>query len=210
MGTITDELARAADHLQASDNVMANLIAKVGPCTLRFERNRFRMLVRSIIGQQLSARAARTIRERFDELVGSKRYAPENVAALSIAQVRSVGMSANKASFIIELAAGVADGRVVLNQLGRLGNDEIVQELTQIRGVGRWTAHMFLIFSIGRLDVLPYDDMGVRGAIRRFYDLEDVPDTNIMTKIAMPWRPYASVASWYCWQALDRGIGNGR
>ena len=175
---------------------------------MRFERNRFRMLVRSIIGQQLSAKAASTIRARFETLVGSKRYLPKDVGDLSIEQLRSVGLSANKASFIRELAKSVASEQIALNRLGRLSDDQVITELTRIKGVGRWTAHMFLIFSLGRLDVLPYDDMGVRGAIRRFYSLDDVPDIYMMDEIATPWRPYASVASWYCWQSLDMRISS--
>jgi DNA-3-methyladenine glycosylase II len=206
---LRNQLLIATDHLAQHDEIIASLIEQVGPCTMRFERNRFRMLVRSIIGQQLSAKAASTIRGRFETLVGSKRYPAKDVCALNTDQLRSVGLSSRKASYILTLAEGVASEQIKLNRLGRLSNDEVIGELTRIKGVGRWTAHMFLIFSLRRLDVLPYDDMGVRGAIRRFYDLDVVPDIEMMDHIAAPWRPYASVASWYCWQGLDMKINSG-
>jgi DNA-3-methyladenine glycosylase II len=203
---LRDKLLMATEHLAQHDEIVASLIEQVGPCRLRFERNRFRMLVRSIIGQQLSAKAASTIRARFETLIGSTQYQPEEVLALSFDQLRSVGLSSGKATYIAELAEGVSSQRVQLNRLGRLSDDQVIEELTRIKGVGRWTAHMFLIFSLGRLDILPYDDMGVRGAIRRFYQLKDVPDHDTMDRIAKPWRPFASVASWYCWQGLDLKI----
>jgi DNA-3-methyladenine glycosylase II len=203
---LRNQLLIATDHLAQHDETIASMIKQVGPCTMRFERNRFRMLVRSIIGQQLSAKAASTIRGRFETLVGSKRYPAGDICDLNPDQLRSVGLSSRKASYILALAEGVTSGKIVLNRLGRLSDDEVISELTRIKGVGRWTAHMFLIFSLQRLDVLPYDDMGVRGAIRRFYDLDDVPDIDMMDQISAPWRPYASVASWYCWQSLDMQI----
>lgn len=200
---MSDKLLIATEHLAQRDDVIASLIEQVGPCKMRRERNRFRMLVRSIIGQQLSSKAAATIRRRFEELIGTTQYRAEEISRLSFEQLRSVGLSTSKANYILELAESVASGQVALNEVGRLDDEAVIKQLTQIKGVGRWTAHMFLIFSLGRLDVLPYDDMGVRGAIRRFYQLDDVPDHASMDRIAEPWRPYASVASWYCWQGLD-------
>lgn len=203
---VREQLEQATGHLAASDPVMAYMVKQVGPCTLRLERNAFRMLVRSIIGQQLSSKAARTIRVRFEGLVGAKQFTPEAVVSKSLDDLRAVGISSSKSRFILALASGVVSGEISFNTLGRMTDDDAIARLTQIKGVGRWTAHMFLIFSLGRLDVLPCDDAGVRSAIRRFYKLESLPCTEEMIEIAAPWRPYASVASWYCWQCLDNQI----
>jgi DNA-3-methyladenine glycosylase II len=165
------------------------------------ERDRFSMLVRSIISQQISTSAARSIRRRLQEL------APDMTAAsltrFTVDQLRSVGLSPQKASYVADLARKVNDGTVELRQIGRLSDERVVEQLTLVRGIGRWTAQMFLIFSLGRLDVFPYDDLGVRTAIRNRYGLADLPDTHTAHAIAAPWRPYASVASWYCWRTLD-------
>lgn len=188
-------------HLQVADPVMAAIIDAVGPFTLRLERDRFVMLVRSIISQQISTSAARSIRRRLQELAPDMRS--ETLAQFSMGQLRSVGLSPQKASYITDLAHKVSDGAVDLRQIGRLSDERIVEQLTQVRGIGRWTAQMFLIFSLGRLDVFPHDDLGVRTAIRNRYGLDDLPDKQTAHAIAAPWRPYASVASWYCWRTLD-------
>ena len=121
----------------------------------------------------------------------------------TVDQLRSVGLSPQKASYVADLARKVNDGTVDLRQIGRLSDERVVEQLTQVRGIGRWTAQMFLIFSLGRLDVFPHDDLGVRTAIRDRYGLADLPDKQTAHAIAAPWRPYASVASWYCWRTLD-------
>ena len=112
-------------------------------------------------------------------------------------------MSPQKASYVTDLVQKVNDGTVSLRQIGRLSDEQVVKQLTQVRGIGRWTAQMFLIFSLGRLDVFPHDDLGVRMAIRDRYGLADLPDEQAADAIAAPWRPYATVASWYCWRSLD-------
>jgi DNA-3-methyladenine glycosylase II len=194
-------IQKARHHLRAADPVMKTAIDAVGPFTLRLERDRFGMLVRSIISQQISTSAARSIRRRLQEL------APDMKAATLVQftgdQLRSVGLSPQKASYVADLACKVNDGTVDLQQIGRLSDERIVEELTQVKGIGRWTAQMFLIFSLGRLDVFPHDDLGVRTAIRNRYGLDDLPDKQTAVAIAAPWRPYASVASWYCWRSLD-------
>lgn len=197
------EIQKARRHLRAADPVMKAVIDAVGPFTLRLERDRFGMLVRSIISQQISTSAARSIRRRLQELAGPDMTAA-NLTQFAVDQLRSVGLSPQKASYIADLARKVNDGTVGLRQIGRLSDERVVEQLTQVRGIGHWTAQMFLIFSLGRLDVFPHDDLGVRTAIRHRYGLGDLPDKQTALAIAAPWRPYASVASWYCWRSLER------
>ena len=197
------QIQSARRHLRAADPVMKAMIDAVGPYTLRFERDRFAMLVRSIVSQQISTIAAHAIRKRLMDLVGPDGLTPGNLARFDTDELRSVGLSSQKASYVADLVAKVNDGVVNLRQIGRLSDEGVVETLTQVRGIGRWTAQMFLIFSLGRPDVFPHDDLGVRAAIRDRYGLDDLPDKTTSHSIAAPWRPYASVASWYCWRSLD-------
>lgn len=194
----------ALAHLRASDPVMRRLMEAVGPFTLRPERRRrFSVLVRSIISQQVSTAASRTIRGRLEGILDGSGLTAEGIAGLSGPQLRSVGLSRQKASYLLDLAGKCLDGTVRLDRIARLGDEAVVEMLTQVKGIGRWTAEMFLIFSLGRLDVLPVDDLGVRTAIRNSYGLDDLPDKKTCLEIARPWRPYATVGSWYCWRSLD-------
>ncbi len=161
------------------------------------------MLVRSIVSQQISTIAARAIRKRLLELAGPDGLTPANLARFTLAQLRLVGLSQQKASYIADLSCKVNNGTVDLRGIGRLSDERVVETLTQVKGIGRWTAQMFLIFSVGRPDVFPHDDLGVRTAIRDRYRLDDLPDKKTSLTIAIPWRPFASVASWYCWRVLD-------
>jgi DNA-3-methyladenine glycosylase II len=197
------EIQAARRHLRAADPVMAAMIDAVGPYTLRFDRGRFGLLVRSIISQQISTSAARAIRKRLQELAGPDGLTAVNLARFTVSELRSVGLSPQKASYVADLACKVSDGTVDLQRIGRLSDERVVEQLTLVKGIGRWTAQMFLIFSLGRPDVFPHDDLGVRTAIRDRYGLDDLPDKETSHAIAAPWRPYASVASWYCWRTLD-------
>ena len=197
------DIRAARRHLRRNDPVMKSVIDAVCPYTLRFDRDRFGLLVRSIVSQQISTSAARAIRKRLMELVGRDGLTAENLARFTIDELRSVGLSQQKASYMTDLAAKVNDGTVDLRQIGRLSDERVVETLTQVRGIGRWTAQMFLIFSLGRPDVFPHDDLGVKSAIRDRYALDGLPDKKTCCAIAAPWRPYASVASWYCWRSLD-------
>lgn len=197
------KIEAALSHLQAADPILAEVIRGVGAFRLTLERQRFRMLVRSIISQQISTKAARAIRLRLDELVGSGPFTPERILQHTPDELRTVGLSSQKVAYLLDLAEKVNDGRVSLRTIGRKSDEDIIRELTQVRGIGRWTAQMFLIFSLGRLDVFPHDDLGVRAAIKRLYALSDLPTKDISLQIAEPWRPYTSVASWYCWRSGD-------
>lgn len=182
---------------------MKSMIDAVGPFTLRFNGDRFGLLVRSIISQQISTSAARAICQRLLELVGPDGVTPASLARFTSDELRSVGLSQQKTSYITDLAIKVNDGTVRLQQIGRLSDDRVVEALIQVKGIGRWTAQMFLIFSLGRPDVFPHDDLGVKTAIRDRYGLAKLPDKKTSHAIAECWRPYASVASWYCWRALE-------
>ncbi len=182
---------------------MQEMIDQVGPYTLRFESDRFSLLIRSIVSQQISTTAARAIRQRLLELAGRGGLTAANLIRVDVAELRAVGLSSQKATYVLDLAQKVHSGAVDLRQIGRLPDERVVETLTQVKGIGRWTAQMFLIFSLGRPDVFPHDDLGVRTAIRDRYGLADLPDRKTSQAIAAPWRPYASVASWYCWRTLD-------
>jgi DNA-3-methyladenine glycosylase II len=197
------DIPKARRHLRAADPVMREIIDAVGLFTLRCDRDRFGMLVRSIISQQISTSAARSIRKRLHDLAGSNGVTAKSLSSYTLDQLRSVGLSPQKASYVADLAAKVNDGTIDLRSIGRLPDAQVVDHLTQVRGIGRWTAEMFLIFSLGRPDVFPYDDLGVRRAIRNRYCLKALPDKDEALAIAAPWRPYATVASWYCWRSLE-------
>ncbi len=202
------QIQSARRHLRAADPVMKAMIDAVGPYTLRFERDRFAMLVRSIVSQQISTIAARAIRKRLMDLVGPDGLTPGNLARFDTDELRSVGLSSQKASYVADLATKVNDGTVDLRRIGRLSDQAVVESLTQVKGIGRWTAQMFLIFSLGRPDVFPHDDLGVRTAIRDRYGLDDLPDKTTSHSIAAPWRPYASREpdTTSCFQGMNEGF----
>ncbi len=183
---------------------MRRLIDAVGPFTLQPERKRrFSVLARAIISQQVSTAAARTIRGRLEGVLDDGGLSAEGIAGLKESELRSVGLSRQKASYLLDLAVKTLDGTVRLDRIGRLSDEAVIEMLTQVKGIGRWTAEMFLIFSLGRLDVLPVDDLGVRAAIKDLYGLDDLPDKKTCIELAAPWRPYATIGSWYCWRSLD-------
>lgn len=194
----------ALTHLKTSDRILARLIYDVGPFTLKPQRGGFAMLVRSILSQQISTAAARSIHARLEALAGTKRLTADIINGLSIEELRSVGVSPQKAGYLLDLAGKTLDGTLRFPTFARKSDEEIIATLTQVKGIGVWTAQMYLIFSAGRLDVFPHDDLGVRVAIKDLYGLPDLPDKTTSHHIAAPWRPYASVASWYCWRHLDR------
>ncbi len=193
----------AQDHLRASDPVMNRIIKDVGGFSLRLEQDRFWMLVRSIISQQISVGAARSIRRRLEELVAPAKVTPETLLRFGNEELRSVGLSPQKTAYIQDLALKASSGVLELRTIGRFSDDAVIDQVTQVKGIGRWTAQMFLIFALGRPDVFPEADLGVRVAIRDRYGLDELPDKATSLEIARPWRPFASVASWYCWRSLD-------
>jgi DNA-3-methyladenine glycosylase II len=195
----------AANYLVKADPVLSPVIIASKLPSLMAHTNYYQELVESIIGQQLSIKAAATIRSRFVSSFGDQFPTPEQILSRDIEQLRSVGLSRPKAGYIQDLAKRVSEGSVQLDQLDQLSNDEIITELTAVKGIGEWTVHMFLMFCMGRLDVLPVGDLGIRSGVQRLYGLDHLPLPAEVAAIALEnnWHPYESVASWYVWQALD-------
>jgi DNA-3-methyladenine glycosylase II len=198
-----DHVASAIQHLKLADSIMADLISKAGPFTLKVDRNRFGLLVRSILSQQISTKAARAIRLRLDELLRPNKLSAQAIADVTDAQLRSVGLSSQKAAYLRDLSERVLDQRLRLDRIGRLSDEDAIEHLIQVHGIGRWTAQMFLIFSLGRMDVFPHDDLIVRSSIQELYGLDDLPDKRTSHEIAACWSPYRSIATWYCWRLID-------
>ncbi|MEQ1904176.1 MAG: hypothetical protein ABL888_08340, partial [Pirellulaceae bacterium] len=181
----------AQTHLKRKDPVMRSLIRDIGPFTLKTQKNYFQLLIRSIISQQISTAAAATIIGRLTERVGNP-ILPQGMLVLDVDELRSLGVSQQKAQYCIDLTTKVNGGQVQLSSFGRRSDEEIIAELTQVKGIGVWTAQMFLIFGLGRLDVMPANDLGIRNAILKAYSLEELPVEKEIIKISEPWRPYAS------------------
>ena len=197
----------AAEYLSAHDPVLAPVISQAGPYTVRPHRQYYQELVDSIISQQLSIKAAASIEKRFRALFdsGEDFPPPEAILTKSVEELRTAGLSGAKAAYVRDLAQHVVDGKVKFDHLDALTNDEIIKELTAVKGIGEWTAHMFMMFCMGRLDILAYGDLGIRNGIQRLYGLKKQPDVKTVQRIAKKyhWHPYESVACWYIWQALD-------
>lgn len=191
-------------HLCQADPILRQVIEGVGPFQLRLERDRFLSLVRAIVAQQISGGAARSIFQRLQALTLPGPMTAESLSLLSAEKMRTAGVSPQKAGYLLDLASKVRDQQVHLHRMGRMNDEEVISELIQIRGIGVWTAQMFLIFSLGRMDVFPHDDLGIRAALRNLYGLKELPNRETSCRIAQCWRPYATLASWYCWRSLDK------
>lgn len=201
-----ESLRQAEKHLSRRDPVLRQIIKKHSPCLIRPHTRYFETLTGSIISQQLSTKAADTIWKRFQSLYAPLRCPrPDQILATPDETLRATGMSFGKVAFIKDLAARTADGSLKLARLSRMSDEEIITALTQVKGIGVWTVHMFLIFSLGRLDVLPVGDLGIRRAIERGYGFDHLPIATEIEQIAETnsWRPYCSVASWYLWRSLE-------
>lgn len=199
-------LSIGAKHLRASDPILEIIIKRAGLSTITPHKNYYQELVESIISQQLSVKAAATIQKRFLDLFkGDDFPTPAEILKKDIEQLRAVGLSRQKASYIQDLALKVIEETVRFNHLDALTNDEVIAELTQIKGVGVWTVHMFLMFCMGRLDVLPVGDLGIKNGIQKLYDLDTSPTPEVIQNIATAnnWHPYESIASWYVWHSLN-------
>ena len=202
---LSPEVAEVAiAHLSAVDPVMRHLIASIGPFGLKPLRNRFHTLVRSIVSQQISTKAADSIRRKLEATVEPYGgLTPEAILKLSPAKMRKAGLSPQKQTYLRDLAERIQQRHVRLDRLHRLPDEEVIAELIQVKGIGRWTAEMFLIFHELRSDVLPVDDIGLQRAIAiHFNDGERLP-REAMFAVADLWRPWRSVATWYLWRSLD-------
>jgi len=198
-----NQIQNALRHLRRADPVMRDVIRRAGPFSLQLHRNRFRALVFSILGQQISGKAAASIRAKLVDYLKPHEISPGSIARLTPEQLRAVGVSLQKASYLLDLAQRVERGDLRLDRMARMRDENVIEALIQVKGIGVWTAQMFLIFSLGRLDVFPHDDLGIRMAIRNLYELDELPNKETSHRIAAPWRPYASIASWYCWRSLE-------
>jgi len=195
-------MKEAIQHLRRNDPVLSEIIERVGDYGIQFRAPEFETLVRSIVYQQLSGRVASVIFGRLAKAAGG-RLTPETILKLRPARMRSLGLSKQKTIYIRDLARHTRDGKVVFEELAALEDAAVIERLTIVKGIGVWTAHMFLIFALRRPDVLPVGDLGVRNALRKAYGLKELPTPAEMAAMAQRWRPYCSVAAWYLWRSLD-------
>ena len=203
MNLTPQQLKKATRHLKKCDPVLSEVIRRVGPIEIKVKRGRFQTLVSSIVSQQISGAAAKTILGRLSDLIERKAFTPDRLLNFDIDQLREVGLSRQKATYVLDLAEKVHSREVRLNRLGQLPNEEVILELTKVKGVGVWTAQMFLMFSLGRMDILPTGDLGIQNAIKLAYGLRKAPNAKKVQTIATPWSPYESVACCYLWRRLD-------
>ncbi|MGA7292667.1 MAG: DNA-3-methyladenine glycosylase [Terriglobales bacterium] len=192
----------AVKHLKKSDPVMAAIIGRIGPCRIQFGEPTFHSLAESILYQQLNGKAAATIFDRFTALAGDP-LTPKGILKLTDEQMRGVGLSRQKTSYLRDLAEKTAVGLLEFERMSEMSEDEVIAHLTQVKGIGVWTAHMFLMFTLRRPDILPVGDYGVQAAIKKHYKKRKWPKPDVMQKIAKPWAPYRSIACWYLWKSLD-------
>lgn len=195
-------MKKALDHLKASDTVLASIIDRVGPCKISYREPTFEALARSIVFQQLSTKAARTIYGRLEEAAGGA-ITPERIQNLSIGEMQRCGLSKQKIAYIRDLAEHAASGKVDFARLPELTDEQVIATLTDIKGIGVWTAHMFLLFALRRPNVLAVGDLGVRTAIQRQYRKRKLPSADQVQKLARDWHPYCSIACWYLWRSLE-------
>jgi DNA-3-methyladenine glycosylase II len=192
----------AVNHLKKSDPILASIIERVGSCRMQFGEPQFHSLAETIVYQQLNGKAAVTIFNRFATLAGEP-LTPAGILKLTNEQMRAAGLSQQKSSYMRDLAEKTHGGALDFARLPDLSDDEVIQHLTQVKGIGVWTAHMFLMFSLRRPNVLPTGDYGVQMAMKKFYKKRKLPKPKDMEKIAKAWAPYRSVACWYLWRSLD-------
>ena len=190
-------------HLKRADPVMGEIIRRCGPYRIRYHEPEFSTLARSIVFQQLSGKVAARIYSRLEETLRPRRVSPAGVLSVPPERLRAAGLSPQKTAYLVDLAEKTRAGQVKFGRLDRLDDAAVLEHLTQVKGVGVWTAQMFLIFALRRPDVFPTGDLGIRNAIQRAYLLEAAPTAEEMERIGKAWRPYASVASWYLWRSLD-------
>lgn len=190
---------RARRHLTRRDPVLGGLIARVGRCTLRPGGDAFEALVRAVVAQMISTAAARSVYARLEATVGE--MTPANLLAAGAERVRAAGLSGAKVRALTDLSNHVVSGQLPLAHLPELDDEEVIDRLVDVRGIGRWTAEMFLIFSLGRLDVLPVDDLGLRAGVKEHFGLAQLPGRAALRELAESWRPYRSVATWYLWRS---------
>lgn len=199
------KLKEGEKYLSGIDPVLFDLIKRHGPCRLKPHTDHYGELVSSIVGQQLSVGAAAAIWLRVLALFNGKMPTPAQLIALSDDQLRACGLSRPKVSYVKDLARHVLDKRLDLDHIVTMPNEQLIKQLTAVKGIGQWSAHMFMIFGLGRLDILPTGDLGIRKALMAHYRLPRLPDPAMCQAIANEngWNPYESVACWYLWKSMD-------
>jgi DNA-3-methyladenine glycosylase II len=195
-------MRKALNHLKKVDPTLAAIIERVGPYRINYDEPAFASLAEAIVYQQLHGKAAATIFNRLTDLAGLP-LTPQGILKLSEEQMRAAGLSKQKASYLRDLATKTQSGEVQFARLPNLPDEEVIKELTKIKGIGVWTAHMFLMFSLRRANILPTGDLGIQMAMRKHYRKRKLPKPVQMEKIAKCWEPYRSVACWYLWRSLD-------
>ncbi|HYA94858.1 MAG TPA: DNA-3-methyladenine glycosylase [Terriglobales bacterium] len=198
-------MRHAVSHLKKSDPVLAAIIERVGPCKLTFREPTFESMVRSIAFQQLNGKAARSIYDRLVAAAGGS-LTPESILALTPDKMRAAGLSRQKLSYIRDLAERTKSGEIDFARLPEMSDEKVIEHLTRVKGIGVWSAQMFLMFALRRPNVLPTADYGVRAAIKKHYRKRKLPDHNYIVKLARAWHPYCSVACWYLWRSGETTI----
>jgi DNA-3-methyladenine glycosylase II len=194
----------AIKHLKKSDPVIAGIIQRVGPYAIEYRDPSFESLVRSIVYQQLSGRVASVIFGRLHAAAGEEQLTPAGMMKLRPEKMRKLGLSGQKTLYIRELAKHTKRGDIVFENLPDSDDALVIEHLTRVKGIGVWTAQMFLMFALRREDVLPVADLGIRSAMKKAYGLEDLPKPDEMERIATAWKPYTSIACWYLWRSLEK------
>jgi DNA-3-methyladenine glycosylase II len=195
-------MRKAILHLKKADPVLCAIIERVGPYRMEYGEPTFHSLAESILYQQLNGKAAVVIFKRFTDAVGDP-VTPEGILKLSDGQMRAIGLSKQKTAYLRDLAQKTKDGLLHFERLADMSNEEVIEHLTQVKGIGVWTAHMFLMFTLKRPDILPTGDYGIQAAMKKHYRKRKWPKPKDMEKIAKSWAPYRSVACWYLWRSLD-------
>lgn len=199
------KLRDAEKYIAKNDKKLAPVIKSSGPCRINPHSDHYGELVGSIVGQQLSSKAAATIWRRILDLFGGKMPTPEQLLKIDGQKLRDAGVSWPKVGYMKDLAQHIIDGRLDLGHVSTMPNEQLIEQLTAVKGIGEWSAHMFMMFGLGRLDILPVGDLGIRKAIMQLYGLKEMPSAEQIITVSNKnhWHPYESVASWYLWQSLD-------
>ena len=193
-------------HFDMRDLVIAGVIRRVGAFKLSRNRNYFLVLCKAIIAQQISTKAAETITLRFENLLPGVRATAERVQRLPDNHLREAGLSRQKVKYVKDLSEKFLDGTIRPHRMAYLENEEIIRQLTEVYGIGRWTAEMFLIFSLNRMNVMPVGDLGFRAGLKQLYNMRALPTPERMRTLAKKWHPFETVGTWYTWRILDEGV----
>ncbi len=200
-------MRRAILHLKKADAILGGLIEKIGPESIEYSEPSFETLAKAIVYQQLSGKAAATIFNRLAAAAANGRLTAPAVLRLKPTRMRTLGLSRQKIAYLGDLARRTVSGELDFGALGILSDDAVIERLTAVKGVGVWTAHMFLIFALRRPDVMPSGDLGIRAAVKKLYGYAETPPPTEVERLAAPWHPYCTLASWYLWRSLEEKAG---